>query len=183
MIHSLLLINKAGGLIFHKDFTSNLTKLTSNEALVLAGTLHGYVVASIRRARKYADVSIHSIHALTAQISPVPNSSGMEVLECQNFKIFCHQTLTGIHYQALSSNDDNYIGRYSNYSKTFKKGLKIILIADVIHISLEAPVKRIYELYGDFAMKNPFFTPDMPIRAELFDLAIQRLIRQINAMS
>lgn len=77
MIHSILLINKAGGLVYNKDFTMTLNKLSSNESLVLAGTLHG-------------------IYALTAQISPVPNSSGFQVLECGQFKILCHQTLTGI---------------------------------------------------------------------------------------
>jgi hypothetical protein len=41
MIHSLLIINKAGGLIYNKDFTTHLEKLTSNESLVFAGTLHG----------------------------------------------------------------------------------------------------------------------------------------------
>ena len=41
MIHSILIINKAGGLIYQKDYSSGLLKLTSNEYLVLAGTAHG----------------------------------------------------------------------------------------------------------------------------------------------
>ena len=41
MIYSLYIINKAGGLIYQKDFGEGLNKLTSNEYLVLAGTFHG----------------------------------------------------------------------------------------------------------------------------------------------
>ena len=41
MIFSLYIINKAGGLVYQKDFTQQLEKLSSNEYLVLAGTFHG----------------------------------------------------------------------------------------------------------------------------------------------
>ena len=41
-IHAIMIINKAGGLIYNKDFGTGITKLTTNEYLVLAGTFHGY---------------------------------------------------------------------------------------------------------------------------------------------
>lgn len=41
MIYSLYIINKAGGLVYQKDFNQQLEKLSSNEYLVLAGTFHG----------------------------------------------------------------------------------------------------------------------------------------------
>lgn len=41
MIYSLYIINKAGGLVYQKDFNDGLAKLSSNEYLVLAGTFHG----------------------------------------------------------------------------------------------------------------------------------------------
>lgn len=37
-----------------------------------------------------------SVHAITSKISPVPNSSGIEMLEAENFKLYCFQTLTGM---------------------------------------------------------------------------------------
>ena len=43
VVYSLIIINKAGGLVFHKDFSSPLNKLSTNDYLVLAGTFHGYV--------------------------------------------------------------------------------------------------------------------------------------------
>ena len=42
MIFSIYIINKAGGLVYNKDYSEGLSKLTSNEYLVLAGTFHGY---------------------------------------------------------------------------------------------------------------------------------------------
>ena len=32
---------------------------------------------------------------------------------------------------------------------------------------------RIYELYADFALKNPFYSIEMPIRCDLFDSNLQ----------
>lgn len=43
VVFSLLIINKAGGLVYNRDFHSGLNKLSSNDLLVLAGTFHGWV--------------------------------------------------------------------------------------------------------------------------------------------
>ena len=53
-----------------------LAQLTSNEQLVLAGTLHG-------------------IHAITSRLSPNGSSSGANVIEGESFKMTIHLTLTG----------------------------------------------------------------------------------------
>jgi len=42
MIYSLLIINKAGGLIYNREYNEGLSRLSSNDNLVLAGTFHGY---------------------------------------------------------------------------------------------------------------------------------------------
>jgi len=42
MIFSIYIINKAGGLVYNKDYSDGLAKLSANEYLVLAGTFHGY---------------------------------------------------------------------------------------------------------------------------------------------
>lgn len=83
---SLWIINKAGGLIYqsehfkHPNASSmpNNGRLTSNEYLVLAGTLHG-------------------IHAITAKLNPVPNRpcSGIESLDAEHFTIRVMVTSTG----------------------------------------------------------------------------------------
>lgn len=44
MLLSIYIINKAGGLVYQKDYSNNSTisKLSTNEYLVLAGTFHGW---------------------------------------------------------------------------------------------------------------------------------------------
>lgn len=99
-IYGLWVINKAGGLVYQKNFPGKLPALislaalkmtccclaaakpdglavlTSNEYLVLAGTLHG-------------------IHAITARLSPTGASSGAEVIEGETFKMTIKLTPTG----------------------------------------------------------------------------------------
>ncbi|KAJ1554335.1 hypothetical protein HK405_005367, partial [Cladochytrium tenue] len=81
-IFSLLIINKAGGLVYQRDYPhaagpdGGVARLSTNEYLVLAGTFHG-------------------VHVITSKISPLPGvSGGLEVLEADQFKIFCVQTPT-----------------------------------------------------------------------------------------
>ena len=53
-----------------------LTQMSSNEYLVLAGTLHG-------------------IHAITSRLSPTGTSSGAHVIEAETFKMNISLTPTG----------------------------------------------------------------------------------------
>lgn len=43
VVYALIIINKAGGLIYQRDFADGLNKLNINDYLVLAGTFHGHV--------------------------------------------------------------------------------------------------------------------------------------------
>ncbi|XP_064650865.1 trafficking protein particle complex subunit 4-like [Lineus longissimus] len=97
----------------------------------------------------------HSLFAIGSQLSPEPRSSGIEVLETDTFKLWCSQTLTGI---------------------------KFIIISDPKQTGLEALLKKLYEVYADFALKNPFYSIDMPIRCELFDQNLQSTIDQAERL-
>ncbi|KAF9098244.1 hypothetical protein BGX29_000027 [Mortierella sp. GBA35] len=136
MIFSIYIINKAGGLVYNKDYSEGLNKLSSNEYLVLAGTFHG-------------------VHAITSKISPVPGSSGIEMLETDTFRIHCFQTLTGT---------------------------KFLLVADPQQPSIDLTMKRIYETYSDYTVKNPFQNPEMPIRSEQFDVHLLKLVKSFNGL-
>lgn len=46
---------------------------------------------------------------------------------------------------------------------------------------VEALLQKVYEAYADGVMKNPFHTPEMPIRSEGFDRRITILIGTGNA--
>lgn len=84
----------------------------------------------------------YPLYALACQLSPEARSSGIEVLEADNFRMNCFQTLTGV---------------------------KFMVISDPKQTGIEALLHRIYELYSDYALKNPFYSLEMPIRCELFD--------------
>ncbi|KAJ9061814.1 hypothetical protein DSO57_1016891 [Entomophthora muscae] len=97
--------------------------------------------------------TFHGVHAITSKISPVPGESGIEVLETSKFKLNCFQTLTGT---------------------------KFLLVSDPSQSRVEIVMQKIYELYSDYVMKNPFYTPEMPIRCELFDQHLITFIKSFN---
>ncbi|KAF8511130.1 Sybindin-like protein [Hysterangium stoloniferum] len=129
-IFGLWVINKAGGLVYQRSFADGLAHLTSNEYLVLAGTLHG-------------------IHAITSRLSPTGTSSGAHVIEAETFKMTIFLTATGTKFVLLTSLSDQ---------------------------TADSVLQKIYEAYADAVMKNPFQTPEMPIRSEGFDARISTLI-------
>jgi len=88
VVYSLIIINKAGGLIYQREFNAGLQKLSTNDYLVLAGTFHG-------------------VHAITRSLTPrvpggLPNPTlprnGLEVLESERFRLTCFTTVTGIKF-------------------------------------------------------------------------------------
>merc|ERR1712168_601993 len=93
----------------------------------------------------------HSLFAIASQLSPVAHSSGIQELMTDTFKLNCIQTLTG---------------------------LKFFCVSDPKQGGHDALLKRIYEIYSDFALKNPFYNIDMPIRCELFDASLAEAVAQ-----
>ena len=47
-----------------------------------------------------------------------------------------------------------------------------IAVGSAGQTNLDIFLRRVYELYADYVLKNPFFAIDMPIR---FDVSIPRL--------
>ncbi|XP_041613191.1 trafficking protein particle complex subunit 4-like isoform X1 [Vulpes lagopus] len=84
----------------------------------------------------------HSLFAIGSQLSPEQGSSGTEMLETDSCKLHCFQTLTGI---------------------------KFAVLANPRQAGIDSLLQKIYEIYSDFALKNPFYSLEMPIRCELFD--------------
>jgi trafficking protein particle complex subunit 4 len=142
-VYALLIINKAGGLVYNREFHSGLDKLGSNDLLILAGSFHG-------------------VHAITGQLAPPSvrtartpgnfpvKSTGIEVLESTHFRLSCFQTLTGA---------------------------KFLLFTEPTQPNVDLITRRVYELYADFVMKNPFYTVEMPIRCQKFDAGLDQYIK------
>lgn len=119
--------------MFKQDFARN-GKVSSNDYLRLASTFHG-------------------LHAISSSLSPVPNSSGIQEIESDNFRLRCLQTPTG---------------------------LKFYVVAHPLHPDskqLEALLSEIYVLFSDYVLKNPFTEMDQPVRASKFEVNLDKLIR------
>ena len=131
VVYALLIINKAGGLVYNRTFNPSLTQLSGNDYLVLAGTFHG-------------------IHAISKQLSPVTlprNSTGIESLQASRFLMSCYQTPTGI--------------KFLLFTEPAMDPAKV-----------EEKMRRLYELYAEFVMRNPFYSLEMPIRSDKFERAV-----------
>ena len=76
--------------------------------------------------------------------------TGLEVLEAETFRLTCFQTLTGT---------------------------KFLLFTEPLTPNVDTVMKKVYEIYCDFVMKNPFYQAEMPIRAEGFDRALGAWVR------
>ncbi|EEH39243.2 hypothetical protein PAAG_01705 [Paracoccidioides lutzii Pb01] len=193
VVYTLIIINKAGGLIYHREFQSGLLKLSTNDYLVLAGTFHGIhaITRSLTPRLPTNSTTLTSTPTtttpsntlaaftsstiMTSQIShtsttttaatggtggtssstttptatpntTIPNptlpTTGIEVLETEKFRLTCFQTVTGT---------------------------KFLLFTDPLMASVDMIMRKIYELYADYVMKNPFYQLEMPVRCEAFD--------------
>lgn len=75
------------------------------------------------------------------------------MLETENFRMQCFNTITGT---------------------------KFLLFTDTTQANVDVTIRRIYDLYADYVMKNPFYSLEMPIRCDIFDRKLLSYIREIN---
>lgn len=54
----------------------------------------------------------------------------------------------------------------------------VVITSAASNIAADSLLSKMYELYTDFALKNPFYSIDMPIRAQKFDEAIKTLLER-----
>ena len=93
------------------------------------------------------------LYSLAWQLAPVAHSSGIELIETESFKLYCFHTITG---------------------------MKFIAIADARQPNVEPFLRKTYEIYADYALKNPFYLMDQPIRSDLFDANLQQLVDSLD---
>ncbi|KAL2756170.1 hypothetical protein ACRALDRAFT_2042361 [Sodiomyces alcalophilus JCM 7366] len=152
-VFALVVINKAGGLILNRTFhEGGLNQLSTNDYLVLAGTFHGVhaITARLNPLKNHAPVATTGPGGIPSRAEP---PSGLEVMETENFRLQCFNTLTGT---------------------------KFLLFTDTTQVNVDVTIRRIYDLYSDYVMKNPFYQLEMPIRCETFDRKLMSYIREIN---
>ncbi|RAL13514.1 trafficking protein particle complex subunit 4 [Aspergillus homomorphus CBS 101889] len=182
-VFSLIIINKAGGLIYQREFQPGLRKLSTNDYLVLAGTFHGVhaITRTITPKLPYlattpasntstttssTPTSATALASPSGTTTPIPNTTstaatymypipgvaatGLDSLETDKFRLTCFQTLTGT---------------------------KFLLFTDPHMANVEPVMRKIYEFYADFVMKNPFYQLEMPVRCEAFDRNLNGWLR------
>lgn len=55
-------------------------------------------------------------------------------------------------------------------------GTKFVLLTSLAENTADTVLQKVYEAYADAVMKNPFHTPEMPIRTEGFDSRITAIM-------
>lgn len=60
----------------------------------------------------------------------------------------------------------------------YLQGIKFLVVAEPKQPNIEHLLRKVYELYADFALKNPFYSLEMPIRCEQFESNLQLLLEQ-----
>ncbi|KAI1436587.1 Sybindin-like protein [Xylaria sp. CBS 124048] len=175
-ILALIVINKAGGLIYNRNFGDGINQLSTNDYLVLAGTFHGVHAITTRLNPLKALQPPQQVSASNGASSGsgsgsgggggggsgggtnIPSRpdppSGLEVLESENFRLQCFNTLTGT---------------------------KFLLFTDTLQPNVDVAMRRVYDLYADYVTKNPFYQLEMPIRCDTFDRKLNSYIRELNS--
>ena len=159
-MHALLIINRAGGLIYNRTFQPGLATLNTNDYLMLAGTFHGVhaitrsltPAAILASAPSLAPPAASGASATGGALvpAPKPQPSGLQVLESALFTLTCFQTVSGT---------------------------KFLLFAEPGQAGVEAVVARVYELWADYVMKNPFYSLENPVRCEAFERHLGAYLR------
>ncbi|CCG22445.1 Trs23 protein [Candida orthopsilosis Co 90-125] len=164
--YSILILNKAGGLIYQNEIQPGLSKLTANDYLVLAGTLHGVhaigskltsTINSTTSSKSAEDSnSQHNAQILSTgrQMSSNSNRTGLKSVETDLFNLYIFQTVSGLKFVLVTMpNLDSVEVQRTN---------------DLF--------KHLYVAYSDYVMKNPFYSMDMPIKSSLFDAKVREIL-------
>ena len=83
--------------------------------------------------------TFHSLHAISKQLAPVA-SGGIAVVDAPTFSLHCMESPTGV---------------------------KFFVTARPQTPNVPGFLRKAYELYADYVLKNPFYEIDMPIRVKV----------------
>jgi hypothetical protein len=107
VVHGLWIINKAGGLVFqrnyagvysfHQAFVTRYSPLSRTDPPVLDVCRDILEGLSSLTANEYLVLAgtLHGVHAITSKLSPTGKGSGVQVIEGEDFKLNIMLTLTG----------------------------------------------------------------------------------------
>jgi hypothetical protein len=120
---TLMVVNKSGGVIYTRD-VSPVPRLPANEYLRLGSTFA-------------------SLHTIAKQLSPLPGSGGIAVVEAPGFSLHCLETPTGLKFFVTALPRGAGAGAGGGAPRPGAPAVSAFLFA-------------VYRLYADFALKSPF---------------------------
>lgn len=198
-VYAIYILNKAGGLIYQNDINPGLNKLSANDYLVLAGTIHGvHAIASKLKPTEFEpsskpfsgekEIPIESSATFSSSISvrdstinndvvngrwnnPNTNNTGLRSIETDLFNVYVFQSLTGIKFILITS-PNPIVHNVASLNLKINKGelnRQFDLAKEIFH--------NIYVTYSDYVMKDPFYSLEMPIKNNLFDSKIRELAK------
>mmetsp|Transcript_15943 Transcript_15943/g.32721 ORF Transcript_15943/g.32721 Transcript_15943/m.32721 type:complete len:162 (-) Transcript_15943:70-555(-) len=148
MFLNLFIVNKSGGLIYNIALSPSSPPLNTNDSLRIGSTFH-------------------SLHAIAVQASPNANSNanadasnappnvpqdGIETITAgSGLTLKCLQTLTGTKF--------------------------IITATDIQQSVMSDVLREVYGIYSDYALKNPFYELEMPVRGTKFDAHVRAAVQ------
>lgn len=197
-IDTILIVNKSGGLIYQRTFDDSSTKqkLSSNDYLILASTLHSVFALTTQVTPKAVQLSQSNIDFNIPYIPNIGmnpamkstrlgsykgddyfkesfqswNKSGLRQLTTDQFTMYIYQTLTGLKFITISGNIiPKSILNANNFSSSTNLGGQI---ADNF-------LRKIYCAYTDYVMKDPFYSMEMPVKSELFDKKVKEMVENM----
>ncbi|KAK6202681.1 Longin-like domain-containing protein [Scheffersomyces amazonensis] len=180
-VYSIYILNKAGGLIYQNDVNPGLNRLSANDYLVLAGTLHGVhaIAAKVTPTINGKEVATNEYpnnqNAILLASGKLQdsnsNKSGLQSIETDLFNLYIFQTLTGIKFILITSPNPVVHNLQQINREVANKGELNKQYAQANEI-----FKHLYIIYSDYVMKDPFYSLDMPIKSSLFDTKVKEIV-------
>lgn len=111
--------------------------------------------------------TFHALSAIASQVAPVRSPGGqgqlgflqpqgITMIEADTFRLHCFHALTGLRIFAVCPGSPN---SWTNCDEV---------------------LRQVYDAFCDYVLKNPFYELDMPIRCELFDQEVMRILQPGN---
>lgn len=174
--------------MYHHNFIEPKGQMNSNDYLILAGTLHSVFAIAGQLTPKAIQLGNKSAQKTEAQVPYIPgigipadtkssqqlgsfmgpdyfqepfvnwNKSGLRHMVTDEFSMFLFQSLTGIKMILISTN-------------SFRNNTSVSIAENLL--------RKVYCLYSDYVMKDPFYSMDMPIRSELFEAKLNSLVENL----
>eukprot|EP00760_Papus_ankaliazontas_P002548 PhM_4_TR11098/c0_g1_i1/m.42844/K20303/TRAPPC4, TRS23; trafficking protein particle complex subunit 4 len=150
-IYFIWLINKSGTLMYSRDFAP--IGITSSTTTTSTGSSPTTAAPISENQRITLASIIHGLLELSKGMSPVHGSGPMEIMDCTDFTLHVHSTLTE---------------------------LKFVVCTHTSVSRAETLMLDLYKAYVDYVLKNPFYSLDQTVRMPMFSTEVDRIVASFS---